>query len=99
MSSILHTINQSPFEHKALEQCLTLFQDGDAIMLFGNGVYAALRNHPMRDALVHKPCYAIEMDLAARGLFQQPLMDHIQFVGYERFVELSTEYDLVQSWY
>ncbi len=99
MKSLIHTVNQSPFTHPALNQCLRYFQQGDAIILFDNGTYAALCSQPLSQQLQTKPCFAIEADLASRGLFQQDLISSIRFVDYPEFVELTAKYDLVQSWY
>ena len=38
---MLHTINKSPFQNSALENCLRLARDGDVILLLEDGVYAA----------------------------------------------------------
>ncbi len=97
--AILHTVNQSPFTHSALEQCLCYTQECDAILLLENGVYAALLTHPLSDKLSGKKCYAIEADLQARGLLEQTLASHIQLINFTDFVGLTTQYKLVQSWY
>lgn len=99
MNDILHTLNQSPYDHYALQQCLQTFSEGDALVFFGNGVYATLQNQPYATALINKPCYVIESDLLARGLLQQTLLEDIIFIGYEEFVNLCTQYTVVQSWY
>ncbi len=97
--SILHTVNQSPFSNKTLQQCLSTYTDGDGILLLENGAYAALLSQPLANLLEHKTCYVIEADLQARGLLEQELAANIQLIHYEKFVQLSTEYDVVQSWY
>jgi sulfur relay protein TusB/DsrH len=40
---LLHTVNKSPFERNSLESCLRLSKAGHAILLFEDGVYAALQ--------------------------------------------------------
>lgn len=99
VKKLLHTVNQSPFSHKALEQCLVIFAAGDALLFFGDGIYAALAGQPLADQLKDKPCYGIESDLVLRGLQRQTLIAGMQLIDYPDFVRLSTEYDLVQSWY
>lgn len=98
-SSILHTVNQSPFTHNALAQCLAYFEEGDAILLLENGVYAALINHPLAQQLSGKTCYVMEADIQARGLIAQDRQVHIQLIDVNRFVELTAHHHLVQSWY
>ncbi len=38
---MLHTVNKSPFQNSALENCLRLVRDGDVILLLEDGVYAS----------------------------------------------------------
>ncbi len=97
--NILHTVNQSPFTSNTLAQCLLYIDDGDAILLLENGVYAALKNHALEPQLKNKVCYVIEADLQARGLLEQDRQAHIQLIDVDQFVELTTQYNLVQSWY
>lgn len=99
MKRLLHTVNQSPFTHRALEQCLAVFAVGDALLLLNNGVYGALTGQPLADRLRDKPCYGIQSDCVLRGLHPQKLIAGIQLIGYQDFVRLCTEYDLIQSWY
>ena len=96
--STLHTVNQSPFEHGALAQCLCYAQESDAILLLENGVYAALNTQPLAEKLMGKHCYAIEADINARGLSNK-LATNIQLIDFTDFVRLSVQYKRVQSWY
>ena len=41
---MLHTVNKSPFEHRALETCLKFARQGSAVLLIEDGVYAAARD-------------------------------------------------------
>jgi tRNA 2-thiouridine synthesizing protein B len=97
--NILHTVNQSPHTSNTLAQCLMYIGDDDAILLLENGVYAALKNHALELQLKNKVCYVIEADLQARGLLDQDRQAHIELIDVNKFVELTTQYDLVQSWY
>lgn len=96
---ILHTVNQSPFTTNTLAQCLSYIDDGDAILLLENGVYGALSSQSLAAQLTNKTCYVIEADLQARGLLEQDRLTHIKLIDVNQFVELTTQYDLVQSWY
>ena len=42
--------------------------------------------------------YVLGPDIAARGLNDVPLIDGINVVDYEGFVDLVTEQDVTQSW-
>jgi tRNA 2-thiouridine synthesizing protein B len=96
---ILHTVNQSPFTSETLAQCLLYCGDHDAILLLENGVYGALKSHALATQMTGKTCYVMTGDLQARGLLEQGQQTHIQLIDMHRFVELATQYDLVQSWY
>ena len=42
--------------------------------------------------------YALKPDLEARGLSLDNVIEGVKVVGYEEFVDLTTEHDSVQSW-
>ena len=97
---VLHTVNQSPFDRQTLAQCLArCHPEKDAIVLLEDGVYAALKTHPWARQLEGVTCYAIAEDLLARGLQPQQQLAHIQPIDFDRFVELTIDYPLTQSWY
>ena len=100
MKTILHTVNQSPFSSLLLQQCFDKIHNQDGLLLLEDGVYAALSGHACAARLqTHKHCYAIKSDLEARGLTVATLADNITLIDYHDFVRLTTEYDLVHSWY
>ena len=98
---MLHTVNKSPFENRALESCLRYALKGSAVLLIEDGVYAAARGTAfskaveaaMRDVTI----YALSPDLAARGM-QNRVMDGVRLVDYGGFVDLVVEHNAVQSW-
>lgn len=96
--SILHIVNQSPFDKPSLLQCLQQYSPGDCIIFLENGVYSLLPNHSMTNDLKEKECYAIRADVDARGL-KNIADSQAKLVDYNDFVRLCTQYDLVQSWY
>jgi len=96
--SILHIVNQSPFEKPCLKQCLDSFSSGDAIIFLENGVYSLLPDHTQAPQLISKKCYAIKADIEARGLAGTQ-KSSTTLIDFKDFVQLCTEYDLVQSWY
>ena len=101
MKTMLHTVNKSPFEHRALATCLKFARQGSAVLLIEDGVYAAAGNtavsSQMQEALKSVPIYALKPDVEARGL-QTRVMDGIRLVDYEGFVDLVAEHSAVQSW-
>ncbi len=98
MATILHTINKSPFTHSVLKQCLDRVDTNDCIILLEDGVYGALSTHPYSKQLIHTTCYAIEQDIAARGLDKHLLLSHIQLIDYQTFVTLTINNSLIQRW-
>ena len=99
---MLHTVNKSPYERNALDACLRLAADGSAILLIEDGVYAALDNTEGSKNLASRKSnfslYVLGPDLEARGLNERPLIDGVEVVGYDGFVDLAAEHDSVQAW-
>ncbi|MFT6388334.1 MAG: tRNA 2-thiouridine synthesizing protein B [Cellvibrionaceae bacterium] len=96
--SILHLVNQSPFDKPCLLQCLQNYSEGDCIVFLENGVYGLLPNHSASNDLKEKKCYAIKADTDARGL-KNNIDKNVKLIGFSQLVSLCTEYNLVQSWY
>ncbi|MFQ5408059.1 MAG: sulfurtransferase complex subunit TusB [Anaerolineales bacterium] len=94
---MLYTINKSPFLSYNLERCLRCAPEGAPILLYEDGVYAALAgsrvDETVRQALAAHPIYALEPDLQARGLTR--LIEGVKVVGYEEFVDLAAEHNVV----
>jgi tRNA 2-thiouridine synthesizing protein B len=98
---MLHIVNKSPAERNALESCLRVAQDGAAILLIEDAVYAATRgntaeNH-LRDALSRFKIFALTPDLEARGMGDR-VMEGVATVDYGGFVDLVAEHKNCQSW-
>lgn len=98
---MLHTVNKSPFEHKALEACLKFARQGSAVLLIEDGVYAAAKDTAvspqLQAALKTVSVYALKSDVEARGM-QNRVMDGVRLVDYGGFVDLVAEHNAVQSW-
>ena len=98
---MLHTVNKSPFENKALESCLRFARKGSAVLLIEDGVYAAARDtaisKQVEAAMKDVAIYALAPDVAARGM-QNRVMDGVRLVDYGGFVDLVVEHNAVQSW-
>ncbi len=100
--SILHTVNKSPFERNSLESCLKFATDGAAVLLFEDGIYAALSGTSVEPqvagALDKLKVYVLGPDLKARGFSEERLIAGISVVDYAGFVDLAAESDTVQAW-
>ena len=96
---MLHTVNKSPFQNSALENCLRVAGKGDVILLLEDGVYAAVagttKSSLMEKALKQHAVYAIEADLKARGLGN--LIKEIRVASYADFVDLVEQHP-VHAW-
>lgn len=103
MSGILHIVNKSPSERSALPSCLRLAQAGSSILLIEDGVYAAIADSDFSAGLLPRSndfrFYVLESDLQARGLSDVTLIENIELVDYEGFVDLVTTHDSSQSWF
>ncbi len=98
---MLHTVNKSPFEHGALEECLRMASKGSAVLLIEDGIYAAVRGTAiakrLEEAMKSLSVYALGPDVQARGM-QHRVMDGVRLVDYGGFVDLVVEHNVVQSW-
>ena len=96
---MLHTINKSPFQNSALENCLRVARNGDVILLLEDGVYAAavetIKSSLIEQAVRRHAVYAIEADLKARGL--DKLVKEVRIAGYGDFVDLVEKHP-VHAW-
>jgi tRNA 2-thiouridine synthesizing protein B len=96
---MLHTINKSPFQNSALENCLRLAREGDVILLLEDGVYASaegtVKSSLIEQAVKRHAVYAIEADLKARGL--DKLVKEVRIASYGDFVDLVEKYP-VHAW-
>lgn len=100
--SDLHTVNKSPFERNSLDSCLKFAPAGASVLLFEDGVYAALTGtsveERVKEALDSVKIYVLGPDLKARGFSEQRVISGISVVDYEGFVDLATEHAKVQAW-
>ena len=98
---MLHTVNKSPFERNSLESCLRYAKKGSAILLIEDGVYAATKGTTVADqitaAMADCKVYALQGDLEARGVADK-VLDGVELVDYNGFVDLAAEHDKVQAW-
>ncbi|MDP8306169.1 MAG: sulfurtransferase complex subunit TusB [Candidatus Chlorobium antarcticum] len=96
---MLHTINTSPFESPAMEECIRFVQPGDPVLFIENGVYAVQNGNRFSDAIAAlqktSPVYALQPDLDARGI--SSVDAEVKGIGYDGFVDL-VEAHQVNSW-
>ena len=99
---MLHTVNKSPFEKNSLRTCLRLAVAGSDILLIEDAVYAAMDgtefSADVGKAAGNHNVYVLGPDLMARGLDQDRLVEGVEIVDYDGFVELAVKNDKVQSW-
>jgi tRNA 2-thiouridine synthesizing protein B len=98
---MLHTVNKSPFERSALDDCLRYAKPGSVVLLIEDGVYAAMRGtaHTARvtQALSSVQIVALRADVEARGI-QDKLLKDVALVDYGGFVDLVVEHAPVMAW-
>ncbi|MGI9303586.1 MAG: sulfurtransferase complex subunit TusB [Gammaproteobacteria bacterium] len=99
---MLHTVNKSPFEKSSLDTCLRLAKPGSAILLIEDAVYAAVSGTQLegkvKEAMTRHSVHVLAPDLKARGMNAEQLVDGIDLVDYDGFVDLVAEHRCVQAW-
>jgi len=98
---MLHIVNKSPSQSRTLDSCLRLAQDGSAVLLIEDGVYAATKGNADAAAL-HAACgrlqvYALQPDCDARAVTAM-LAEGITLVDYGGFVDLVAQRSTTHSW-
>ena len=95
--STLHVLSHSPFGDERLTSCLRLLGASDALLLSGDAVYALQPGTAPFSALESRKVklFVLAEDAQARAV-QVP--DWAEAIDYPAFVELSIQYDKVNSW-
>lgn len=98
---MLHIVNKSHRQTSSLQSCLRLVQDGHALLLTEDAVYAATRGGAtsagLAEALQRLKVYVLKPDLDARGVAGS-LVDGVTAVDYAGFVDLVAEHPNNQTW-
>ncbi len=98
---MLHIVNKSPSERNTLDSCLRMAKKGSTILLIEDGVYGATKGgvaeKNLKAAMTNVKVYALWPDLEARGM-QDSVIDGIEQVDYNGFVDLVAADKNVQSW-
>ena len=99
--STLHIVSRSPWCNPAFEQCLRVVRAGDALLLAGDGVNAALPHSEPSRALAGLAggirVHALEDDCTLRGL--HTLAGGVRRIDYQEFVALCCEHSRSVSWF
>ena len=94
----LHVIAHSPFGDERLASCLRLLGAEDALLLCGDAVYALRSGSEpygtLQAAGLAQRLFALDEDVQARAVGNE-LAKTLDYPG---FVELSLQYDKVNSW-
>ncbi|MCB1701404.1 MAG: sulfurtransferase complex subunit TusB [Halioglobus sp.] len=98
MNVILHTLNASP-SSPACSDCLRLLASGDALLLLGDGVYAALAGSADRARLDASGAavYVLDTDAAAAGVLSR--VDGVTIIDIDGFVALTEQCSRQLAWY
>lgn len=100
--AMLHIVNKSPFERNTLESCLRLAQNKGTVLLIEDAAIAADKRTRFKEIIEKaqgnlKFCVLMG-DASARGIAQDCLIEGIEPIDYDGFVDLVTSHDTVQSW-
>lgn len=100
--STLNIVNKSPFEKRSLEQCLKRIGEGDSVLLIEDASISAVSNTSYAESLQNasklSKIYVLQPDLQARGFSDDNLLDSVELVDYDGFVNLVVSHDRVHSW-
>ncbi|WPO98118.1 sulfurtransferase complex subunit TusB [Pseudomonas sp. HR96] len=93
----LHVLSHSPFSDSRFDSCLRLLGAHDGLLLSGDAVYALQPGTAALAALEQRQLrlYALAEDLEARGL---QATAQVAALDYPAFVQLTLDYDKVNSW-
>lgn len=96
---ILHSLNSAP-DSAAFIDCCRMISTDDALILLGDGVYAALRNTVACARILDTGAelYVLEADASAAGILQS-LDKRATVVCFDGFAALSERFTKQQAWY
>ncbi len=96
---MLHTVNKSPFNNSALDECARFAGEGSLILLIEDGVYAAKAGSSyeakLKEIMKTTEVYALEPDIKARGI--DKVTEGVKLTDYSGFVDL-VEKHKTHSW-
>ena len=93
---VLHTLNAAP-SSAAFRECCDVVHADDAILLLGDGVYAAVAVAALQSLRrAGAKVYALKADMQAAGL---AATEKVESVDMDGFVALTERYERQQAWY
>lgn len=94
---MLYTINNSSLTSSSLDSLLRIVPSGSPILFYEDGVYNAMEGardaQKVKGALKDHKVFALDADIEARGI--KRLIQGIKIIGYDGFVKLVEENDVV----
>jgi len=95
---LLHTVNALP-SSAAFQECLRTLQPGDALLLLGDGTYAASAASDAMSRLRQSGAelYALDVDIQLNGV--RIATDAIQLTDMDGFVALTERFPRHLCWY
>ena len=95
---ILHTLNASPAS-AAFNDCLCVLQEGDAVILMGDGVYATLSVSAALHELLGSGAelFMLTADALAAGITEP--IDSVTMIDMDGFVALTERFQRQQAWH
>jgi len=96
---ILHSLSAAPTS-VAFTQCVRFLREGSALLLLGDGVYAALAGTQYCDKLMGSGAelYVLEQDAVAGGV-RNRLEAEITVINFDGFAALTEQFPRHQAWY
>ena len=97
--STLHVLSHSPFSDTRLASCLRILGSVDALLLCGDAAYGLQPNTAacklLQENVALQRLFILEEDLLARHLECPQWATAVDYAG---FVQLSIQYDKVNTW-
>lgn len=95
----LHVLSHSPFTDGRLHSCLRVLGVADGLLLCGDAVHALHTGSTTWPALMEAAqsgrLYALDEDVRARAIAAS---EQVQRLDYPAFVQLSIDFDKVNTW-
>jgi tRNA 2-thiouridine synthesizing protein B len=95
----LHVVSHSPFSDGRLNSCLRVLGSQDGLLLCGDAVHGLQRGsaawEKLQRAATHGQLYALQEDVSARAIQLDPQVKPVDYPG---FVQLSLNFDKVNTW-
>jgi tRNA 2-thiouridine synthesizing protein B len=95
----LHILSHSPFTDSRMDSCLQIMGSEDGLLLCGDAVHALQPGSigwPPLQALAHAGrLYALDEDITARAIHAA---GQVIRIDYPAFVQLSIDFDKVNTW-